>query len=422
MRFLDTWIGDKHVGRFSEAPQADGTFTYSFDYIELTDKNIVSLTMVPVAGELHFESRVFPSPFDMILPEGDRRLRIEEARKILRTDSFSMLAFVGANPVNRVRFLGTGEKPSEDPARLPTPKEIAGSHEGRTLFKALLEATDLRQGVAGVQPKILGAPALKLSDEPRQFRGATHLLKSSTDKFPFLAANEQACLDTFARAGVRVPKTTLSGDGELLLVERFDLRSDGSLLGFEEAAALMGETASSKYQRDYGTMFETLCDFISPLEQRAARLTLAKCLVLNHLLGNGDAHLKNFGVIYEDATHVSLAPAYDCVSTIPYIPADIPALALSFEWLSKAWWPRARIEEFSLQYGALNHAETRRMLEECCEAVLHGAKNILAMGQRIRGFMPLAKRMSDLWISRVSSFRAEASVLKSSRRTTPARN
>lgn len=420
MRSLNAWIADRHIGTFSESPQADGTFNYAFEYVEPTDRGIVSLTMVPMDGERRFESRVFPSPFDMILPEGARRARIEEARKIQRTDSFSLLAFVGANPVNRVRFLAEAETPSENPPRLPTPKQIASSSQGRKLFDELLEATDLRQGVAGVQPKILGSPgAHKLSDQPRQFRGSTHLLKSSTDRFPFLAANERACLDVFALAGVPVPNTTLSGDGHLLLVERFDIRADGALRGFEEAAALMGETAASKYQRDYGTMIESLCDFISPQEQKAARATLAKCLLLNHLLGNGDAHLKNFGVVYDDATHVSLAPAYDCVSTLAYIPDDIPALALSFEWLSKAWWPRAKIEEFCLDHGSLTHAASRRMIEECCDAVSRGAQNVMRLGKDLAGFRELAARLSALWIQRVDSFRAEPSVLKVSRRRTP---
>jgi len=59
------------------------------------------------------------------------------------------------------------------------------------------------------------------------------------------------------------------------------------------------------------------------------------------------AHLKNFGVLYHDDLDVRLAPFYDVVSTLAHIPEDVPALALSFEWYSKAWWPRARVEEFA---------------------------------------------------------------------------
>jgi serine/threonine-protein kinase HipA len=413
MRTLDAWIGNRRVGAFSEDPQSDGSNVYAFEYAELTSKDIVSLTLVPIEGELRFESRTFPPPFDMILPEGERRARIEAARKILRTDSFSLLSYVGANPVNRVRFLFPGEAPHEDPPPIPTPKEIADTREGRELFRELIAKTDLRQGVAGVQPKILGTDsAVKISTDARRVRSSTHLLKASTSRFPFLAANEQACLDIFAAAGIQVPKTTLSADGELLLVERFDLGKNGQLAGFEEAAALLGETSATKYQRDYGTMMDVLCEFIAPQAQRTARTALVKCLVLNHLLGNGDAHLKNFGVLYDDPAHVWLAPAYDCVSTLPYIPDDVPALALSFEWYSKAWWPRSKIEEFAGRYGSLSPSEIRKLFDACCEAVQGGAQNVKQLGRDIDGFDELAQRMATMWTERVAAFQAEDSSLR----------
>ena len=419
MRTLNAWIANRRVGAFTESPQADGGTRYAFEYEEVTSENIVSLTMVPIEGELRFESPTFPPPFEMVLPEGERRVRIEESRKILRTDSFSLLSYVGGNPVNRVLFLAPGEEPGGRPPELPAPAEIAETKKGRELFRALVAKLDLRQGVAGVQPKVLGAPSpAKLSPELRQFRGSTHILKASTSRFPFLAVNEHTCLSVFEKAGITIPRTTLSADGELLLVERFDVRKDGHLAGFEEAAALMGETSATKYQREFGTMVEVLAEFISPTSRASARATLVKCLVLNHLLGNGDAHLKNFGVLYEDAAHVSLAPIYDCVSTLPYIPDDVPALVLSFDWYSKAWWPRTKIEEFAVQYGMLSHAAIRRMFDETFDAVLGGVKTATRYGREIGGFADLAGKMAKLWTTRVGAFRAEESVLKKTRKRT----
>ena len=413
MRALNAWIEDRRIGLFTESPQSDGTSIYSFEYTEPTDKDIVSLTMVPIEGELRFESRIFPPPFDMILPEGDRRTRLEDARKVLRADSFSLLSYVGANPVNRVRFIPTDETPREEPPPIPTPKEIEGTENGRELFRQILEATDLRQGVAGVQPKVLGTSSpQKLSADLRQFRGSTHLLKGSANRYPYLAANERTCLKVFATAGISVPKTTLSADGELLLVERFDLKEDKRLVGFEEAAALLGETSATKFDRDYGTMIEVLCEFISPTQHAHARSTLIKCILLNHLLGNGDAHLKNFGVLYEDSASVTLAPAYDCVSTLPYIANDVPALNLSFEWYSKAWWPRIKIEEFSIQYGWLTRNELSDHIEECCDAVMEGKRELDHLGKEMPGFRDLAGEIAALWASRVKQFSSDESILE----------
>jgi serine/threonine-protein kinase HipA len=121
-------------------------------------------------------------------------------------------------------------------------------------------------------------------------------------------------------------------------------------------------------------------------------------------------------VLYRDAAHVSLAPIYDVVSTLPYIRDDVPALVLSFEWYSKAWWPRTKIEEFAVQYGSLTHAEIRRMLQEAFEAVLGGVKRVRQYGREIAGFADLAGNLAKLWTGRVDAFDAEDSALKKPRR------
>lgn len=417
MRSLIAWIEDRRIGVFSETPQADGSSLYAFDYDAVTERDIVSLTMIPTQASLHFETRSFPSPFDMILPEGERRLKIEQARKILRTDAFSLLSYVGGNPVNRVRFLPLESLPQDEVIEIPAPSEIASTTKGLELFRALIERLDLRQGIAGVQPKILGLPgqSRKPSLDLRQFRGNTHILKASTERYPFLAANEAACLDIFRSAGLQVPEATLSADGTLLLVKRFDVRADGHRMGFEEVAALMGETSDTKYNWDYGSLINHVSRFLPADAEAPARCDLVRAVLLNHLIGNGDAHLKNFGVLYESPMDVRLAPFYDCVSTLPYIPDDVPALALSYEWYSKAWWPREKIETFAVDAAGLSFVAIARMIEECTEAVRKGATVISRHGRNIPGFTDLATRTADLWKKRTASFAKEESILKRKR-------
>jgi serine/threonine-protein kinase HipA len=153
-------------------------------------------------------------------------------------------------------------------------------------------------------------------------------------------------------------------------------------------------------------MIESLALFAEAQTEDAMRRDISKALVLNWLLGNGDAHLKNFGVLYRDDLDVRLAPFYDVVSTLPYIPEDIPALALSFEWYSKAWWPRAKIEEFARTHGKLSRAETDRLFEESLTAVDRGLKLAQKLGKQIPGFAELAATLTKLWTSRIETFRA----------------
>ncbi|MGH8294265.1 MAG: type II toxin-antitoxin system HipA family toxin [Steroidobacteraceae bacterium] len=405
MRSLVAWVDGRRAGELTEQHLPSGSL-FSFEYgPEAAPRDLVSLTMLPSPSGRRFETSIFPPPFEMILPEGERRMRIEAARKIIRSDDFSLLSYVGANPVNRVRFLTPEAGPEARVPEIPTPREIGDCTSGRALFTQLMQDLDLRQGIAGIQPKILGAPPVpKVSLDLRQYRGSTHILKSSTAAYPFLAANEYVCLRAFESAGLAVPAVTLSVDGELLLVERFDRLPGGNHLGFEEAAALMGESSASKYQRDYGSLLEALSQFVSPAAEAALRRDLTKALVLNWLLGNGDAHLKNFGLLYRDDADVRLAPFYDCVSTLPYLPNDVPALALSLDWYSKAWWPRAKLEEFGMTYGKLTSAEMATVIEESRAGVAGGVSLIRRLGRRIRGITDLSRRMAMLWTERMRAF------------------
>jgi serine/threonine-protein kinase HipA len=153
-------------------------------------------------------------------------------------------------------------------------------------------------------------------------------------------------------------------------------------------------------------MIESLAQFVEPQSEDAMRRDVSKALVLNWLLGNGDAHLKNFGVLYRDDLDVRLAPFYDVVSTLPYIPEDVPALALSFEWYSKAWWPRTKIEEFVRTYGKLSLADIARLFEESLTAVDQGLKLAQKLGKQIPAFAQFAALLIELWTRRVTTFRA----------------
>jgi len=137
------------------------------------------------------------------------------------------------------------------------------------------------------------------------------------------------------------------------------------------------------------------------------RRDVTKALVLNWLLGNGDAHLKNFGVLYHDDLDARLSPLYDVVSTLPYIPEDVPALALSFEWYLKDWWPRTRIEEFARTYGKLSREDTIRLFDECLAAVDRGLQLAKKAGKQIKGFAELAATLIKLWTARMATFRAD---------------
>jgi hypothetical protein len=81
-------------------------------------------------------------------------------------------------------------------------------------------------------------------------------------------------------------------------------------------------------------------------------------------------------------------------------------LALSFDWYSKAWWPRTKIEEFARTHGKLSRADTARLFEESLAAVDSGLKLTQKVGKQIPGFAVLAATLIKLWTSRMATFRA----------------
>ena len=89
-------------------------------------------------------------------------------------------------------------------------------------------------------------------------------------------------------------------------------------------------------------------------------------MVINTLVQNGDAHLKNFGVLYENIHDIWLAPAYDVVCTTLYIQKDIPALHLLG---SKKWWSKAFLLRFGKESCELSASETLMLYDECAEAM-----------------------------------------------------
>jgi serine/threonine-protein kinase HipA len=201
------------------------------------------------------------------------------------------------------------------------------------LFARLVDTYLMRSGLSGVQPKVL-VPELPAGLPPAEFKAALAtselIVKSGLGEFPGLAINEFFCMSVAKRAGIPVPEFHLSDDGELFVMRRFDRPADGRILGFEDMLVLAGRDADQKYVGSYAQALKLLSLYCSPEHWAAAREQLFDMVALSCILGNGDGHMKNFGVLYEQVTGaVWMAPAYDIVCTKLYLPDDTLALELS---------------------------------------------------------------------------------------------
>jgi hypothetical protein len=179
-------------------------------------------------------------------------------------------------------------------------------------------------------------------------RGATHIVKSfDPNEYPELAANEFICTRGAAAAGIDTPIVRLSENRRFLVVDRFDLAADGTYLCLEDFCALDARRSHGRYDGSYEAIARRMHDYLSPRALSRANEQFALMVAYSCAVGNGDAHRKNFSVLYRHPDdEVSLAPAYDIVSTLPYMPRDTLALELSG---TKAFPDRARLLKFVRQ-------------------------------------------------------------------------
>ena len=173
-----------------------------------------------------------------------------------------------------------------------------------------------------------------------------------------------------------MPEFQLSDDGLALVVQRFDLKSDGSYLGYEDFCVLNGLPTADKYKGSYETrLFKRARQFIDIDQHKRALEDLFKLFVLNCAIRNGDAHLKNFGIVYADVTGpAGLAPIYDLVSTQPYLPKDPMALTLN----GSTNWPDGKALTLLGQTRCdLSSQTIKRVLDETADALSKIAPDVV---------------------------------------------
>ncbi len=370
--------------------------------------------LMPTSGGPYFAERtgVLHPVFDMSLPEGALREALSRmfAKALPIIDDLALLQIVGRSLIGRIRL---GESVA-DLDQVP-PQDLRGLLQARgtgELFEELLMRYAQYSGVSGVQPKMLVRDNGSLRNETFSpvetgdrltARGATHILKSFDPvKFPGLAANEYLCLRAAQAAGLVVAKTDIATDGRLLIVERFDLRSDGSYLAFEDGCALAGRLSREKYEGSYEQLAGTLSSVLRSPDGTAEELAkFFRSLVFSILVRNGDAHRKNFGVIYEDATGaVTLSPTFDVITTTPYLPQDTMALTMDG---TKRWPDAKRLEKFGIRRCQLTPAAAKAILAEVTEAVASALPTLKQFSELDPQAGETPERMRLAWIEGLAS-------------------
>lgn len=306
---------------------------YLFRYREDAKPSAAISLLMPVRLEEYRHRELHPI-FQMNLPEGYvlEQLRNRLA-KVTNVDPMLLLALSGSSsPIGRVAVSSDHVDDLLRRQQFPGEKleEILAWDGAEDIFAGLVDRYILRAGISGVQPKVL-VPEQQ-GTGPQRFTSKTSdlIIKSGRDEFPDLAINEYLCMSVAKKAGIPVPEFYLSDNAKLFVMRRFDRDEQLDPIGFEDMAALMGLAAEQKYSKSYAAIAKAIRLFCPPAAVESSLAQLFSIVSLSCIIGNGDAHLKNFGLLYSDPTQrdARLAPAYDIVNTTAYIPEDVLALDL----------------------------------------------------------------------------------------------
>jgi serine/threonine-protein kinase HipA len=169
--------------------------------------------------------------------------------------------------------------------------------------------------------------------------GGSWIVKLPSSQYECVPENEFSMMELARKIGMDVPEIQLLNIGDIenipdgigqfgnnaFAIKRFD-RADGQAIHIEDFAQVFGVYSHDKYKR---ASMRNVGEVIGVEGQEEDVAEFIRRLVFNTLIGNADMHLKNWSLIYRDRHAASIAPAYDFVSTIPYIPDNAAALKVS---------------------------------------------------------------------------------------------
>lgn len=383
---LAVWAGESRAGILAREQRREYVFAYSTK--ARTDAQ-VSLTM-PVRIE-SWVSRDLHPVFQMNLPEGALLEAIRRAiAKIMGADDLSILRVTGGNQVGRNRFSLPGDNRFRVYETTESLEELLTYPDTRDLFHELVDRYALHSGISGIQPKVLLD-----ATERGTLRSSSYIVKSWGTDYPFLGANEYFCMTAAKRAGLSVPEFYLSDNGGLFIMRRFDLTLDGVSLGFEDMCSLQALDTARKYGSSYERVARSIRNFISGERLMAAQEQFFATIVLSVMVRNGDAHLKNFGVLYASPNGiVELAPVYDVVTTTVYVKNDVPALSMAG---TKKWWSRKMLEQFAMAHLSIPVRIASEIIDRIADAVTETQALIAGYIVGHPEFREIGSRMMEHW-------------------------
>jgi serine/threonine-protein kinase HipA len=388
MDALDVWFHDRLAGRLARE-RGRLNFTYADEYLH--DPGPQLSLALPLRAE-PFDDQATEGFFANLLPEGKVRRAIAREEHVSESNDYGLLSALGGDCAGAVSLFPAGEAPR------PSATSEVDWYDDERLAAAIDDVPrrplyagadgDVRISLAGAQDKLVVVAEDGRFGMPRGSTPSTHIVKTPIVEYDDTVTNEAFCL-RLARAlglGAADAEVREVAGREFLLVERYDRRrEDGAVVRLhqEDFCQALGRPPELKYERENGP---NLADCFGLIARATAvpaldTLRMVDAVTFNFLIGNHDAHAKNFSLLHA-ADGARLAPFYDLLSTTVYELGDKMAMKIGGEYRA-AYVRRRHVERFAEEVGLGGAATLRRVrafAERATGVAANAAKDLRAEG------------------------------------------
>lgn len=369
---LDVLLHGEPIGTLIRVGGDRTLFAFNDAYVLDEARPVLGLGFKDSLGELitgfkPTQTRVLPF-FSNLLPEGHMRTYLAERAGVNPVREFFLLWVLGKDLPGALA-IGPGDGEAWP---LDADDDADDDHDDDHRENAL------RFSLAGVQLKFSAINEARGGlTIPAKGVGGTWIVKLPSREFAGVPENEFSMMTLARLIGMDVPAIQLVDidavgnlpegigalSGQALAIERFDRLQGGGAVHTEDFAQIFGVYPEDKYKK---ASARNIAAVIAAEGGEADIVEFIRRLTFNTLIGNADMHLKNWSMIYPDRRNATLAPAYDFVSTIPYIPDRKAALNFS---------RTRRFDEYS--EDELAHLAAKALLPE--KLVLDTARETVAL-------------------------------------------
>ncbi len=376
-RRLSVYFDRDCVGELIQDDGGQMLFQYAADWLAKPGA-------FPVSQSLPLQADVFPQKacrgfFGGVLPEETNRKVIARILQISNSNDFAMLERIGGECAGALCFVPEGESlsPADTTYRRLTDDELLE-------VLSILDKRPLLAGERGVRLSLAGAQdkmAVAVAEDgqislPLNYAPSTHILKPALATWEGIVSNENYCMALASAVGLNAAATSAHrvGDVEYLLSERYDRRRDAQSeirrLHQEDFCQALGIPSELKYQVEGGPGLRDCFALLRSVSGSAVNdlRELLNAVTFNLLIGNNDAHAKNYSILYDESGAVRLAPLYDLVCTV-YYPEIENRLAMKIgQQANPDLVSRQHLEVFARE-ARLGPAAVRRSVEELAARV-----------------------------------------------------